>query len=75
MARESAIESIPLVRAAVRAGVGYNVVLGAVLRRELEGSQDPSSRRWFVRVRSLEAWLVKRARRGLVPQPAAASSA
>lgn len=46
---------IPLVAAAARVRRGYNVVLGLILRGEIDGRQD-ERRRWMVSVESLEAW-------------------
>ncbi len=55
---------IPLMRAAARARVGYGVLLGAVLRAQVEGRQDAATRRWFVSVESLDRWIARRAANG-----------
>jgi hypothetical protein len=59
---------IPLVTAAARAHRGYNVILGLVLRGEIEGRQDVRGR-WMVRVESLDTWCGRHEREAS-PKPA-----
>lgn len=64
-------EAVPLVRAALEAGVGYLVLRDAVMRGLVVGWQD-EKRHWFVDRSDLERFARERRRDRAAPQVAVA---